>query len=93
MAVPGALVPLDSELLVAAVNEFYSTSDEQRRHEIDTVLCRFKTGTVQETAIVTCLNSIFSEYECVQTVGACMRMISQQNSSPSVRYTKNTIPI
>ncbi|KAF1761329.1 hypothetical protein GCK72_009585 [Caenorhabditis remanei] len=61
--------PLDSELLIAAINEFYTTTDEQRRHEIDTILIRFKT-----------------EYECVQTVGACMRIISQPTSSSSVRY-------
>lgn len=64
-----APIPLDSELLVVAINEFYTTTDEQRRHEIDTILCRFKT-----------------EYECVQTVGACMRIISQPTSSSSVRY-------
>ncbi|EGT33680.1 hypothetical protein CAEBREN_10829 [Caenorhabditis brenneri] len=60
---------LDSELLIEVINEFYTTTDEQRRHEIDTILCKFK-----------------NEYECVQTVGACMRMISQPTSSPNVRY-------
>lgn len=68
MAYAGS-IPLDSELLIAAINEFYTTTDEQRRHEIDTILIRFKT-----------------EYECVQTVGACMRIISQPTTSSSVRY-------
>eukprot|EP00081_Caenorhabditis_elegans_P018717 NP_499235.1 Uncharacterized protein CELE_T16G12.6 [Caenorhabditis elegans] len=64
-----AVVSLDSDLLIATINEFYTTTDEHRRHEIDAILCRFKT-----------------DYECMQTVGACMRIISQPTSSSIVRY-------
>uniref|UniRef100_A0A8R1HRM9 Xpo1 domain-containing protein n=1 Tax=Caenorhabditis japonica TaxID=281687 RepID=A0A8R1HRM9_CAEJA len=63
------LVPLNTDVLVAVVNEFYTTTNETRRHEIDGILCRFK-----------------NDFECVQTVSACMHMISQPTSPPNVRY-------
>ncbi|UMM24341.1 hypothetical protein L5515_004614 [Caenorhabditis briggsae] len=64
-----ASAAIDSDLLIATIDEFYTTTNEQRRHDIDKILCRFK-----------------SEYECVQTVGACMRIINQEKCSPNVRY-------
>ncbi|CAB3402356.1 unnamed protein product [Caenorhabditis bovis] len=60
---------IDGELVAAAVNEFYSTTDQLRRHALDEFLCKFRT-----------------DYDCVQTVASCIRLISTPTNNANVRY-------
>ncbi|CAI2347585.1 unnamed protein product [Caenorhabditis sp. 36 PRJEB53466] len=53
-----AAAPLSADELISAVNEFYATFDEQRRHEIDQVLCRFKSDFDCFLTVGTCMRMI-----------------------------------
>ncbi|CAI5445413.1 unnamed protein product [Caenorhabditis angaria] len=51
---------INVELVIAAINEFYTTVDEQRRHDLDGILCKFKSDYNCLPTVVTCMRMISS---------------------------------
>ncbi|CAD6188544.1 unnamed protein product [Caenorhabditis auriculariae] len=52
--------PFNIRQFVAWVDEFYTTTDENRRHELDTALCRFRTEFGCQETISSCVSIINS---------------------------------